>query len=70
MPNQDNVMQAKDLIPDEGDVFVLCGDTPLITSDTLKKFAAYHSEKKNADNNAFDVSVDDDGTVSIISGDN
>jgi molybdopterin-guanine dinucleotide biosynthesis protein A len=40
------VMQAKDLIPDEGDVFVLCGDTPLITSDTLKKFAAYHSEKK------------------------
>ncbi|MBR5229171.1 MAG: bifunctional UDP-N-acetylglucosamine diphosphorylase/glucosamine-1-phosphate N-acetyltransferase GlmU [Firmicutes bacterium] len=42
------VMMAKDQIPDEGDVFVLCGDTPLITAETLKKFAAYHTEKKNA----------------------
>ncbi len=42
------VMQAKDLIPDEGDVFVLCGDTPLITAETLTDFAKFHEEKKNA----------------------
>ena len=42
------VMQAADRIPDEGDVFVLCGDTPLITSETLAEFAAYHSGSNNA----------------------
>ena len=42
------VMQAADRIPDEGDVFVLYGDTPLITSETLAEFAAYHSGSNNA----------------------
>ena len=42
------VMQAADLIPDDGDVFVLCGDTPLITAETLRKFADFHEDKKNA----------------------
>lgn len=29
----------------DGDVVILCGDTPLITEDTLKKLIAYHNEK-------------------------
>lgn len=31
----------------EGDVLILCGDTPLITEDTLKKFIVYHNSKKS-----------------------
>ncbi len=42
------VMQAADDIPEEGDVFVLCGDTPLITADTLIRFAEYHSGSGSA----------------------
>lgn len=38
------VMQAIDCLPENGDVFVLCGDTPLITSDTIEQFSEYHSE--------------------------
>lgn len=30
-----------------GQVLVLCGDTPLITEDTLKKFVEYHRENKS-----------------------
>ena len=30
-----------------GNVIILCGDTPLITSDTLKKFLQFHEEKKS-----------------------
>src|SRR5574344_1614171 len=30
-----------------GEVVILCGDTPLITEDTLKKFIEYHNEKKS-----------------------
>ena len=26
----------------DGEVIILCGDTPLVTSDTLKKFVEYH----------------------------
>lgn len=29
----------------DGEVIILCGDTPLITEDTLKKFIEYHKEK-------------------------
>lgn len=36
------VMQALDSIPETGDVFILCGDTPLITAETLNAFAEYH----------------------------
>ena len=37
------VMQAAALIPDEDDVFVLCGDTPLVTADMLQAFSEYHN---------------------------
>ena len=40
------VMQALDVIPEEGDVFILCGDTPLITGETLSAFAEYHNSRK------------------------
>lgn len=33
---------AKDFIGTEGDVIILCGDTPLITGDTLTKLVATH----------------------------
>ncbi len=38
------VMQGKEYIEDEGIVVVLCGDTPLITEDTLKKLLDFHKE--------------------------
>lgn len=31
----------------DGEVIILCGDTPLITEDTLKKFIDYHKEKNS-----------------------
>lgn len=31
----------------EGDVIILCGDTPLITSETLKEFINYHRSQKS-----------------------
>ncbi len=36
------VMQALDFIEDEGHIIVLCGDTPLITAQTLSKMRDYH----------------------------
>ncbi|MBE5943373.1 MAG: UDP-N-acetylglucosamine diphosphorylase [Lachnospiraceae bacterium] len=33
---------AKDFIGEEGDVIILCGDTPLITSDTLTRLYEMH----------------------------
>lgn len=42
------VMQAAEFLPDEGDVFVLCGDTPLITSGMMRSFAEYHAEQDRA----------------------
>ena len=41
-------MTAAEYIPQEGNVFVLCGDTPLITADTLSRFAAFHEAGGNA----------------------
>lgn len=38
------VMMAESLINDEDTVVVLCGDTPLIESDTLDRFFKYHDE--------------------------
>ncbi|MDD7409222.1 MAG: bifunctional UDP-N-acetylglucosamine diphosphorylase/glucosamine-1-phosphate N-acetyltransferase GlmU [Anaerovoracaceae bacterium] len=38
------VIQALDQIPEEGDVFIVCGDTPLITGETLSKFADHHGK--------------------------
>lgn len=38
------VMVAEELIGDEGNVIILYGDTPLITSNTLKNFINYHNK--------------------------
>lgn len=43
------VMQAKEELEDfSGTVLVLAGDVPLLSADTLKKFLAFHHEKKAA----------------------
>ncbi len=42
------VMQAASYLPEEGDVFVICGDTPLITAETLTEFARCHEANGNA----------------------
>lgn len=43
------VMQAKEYLEGkDGHVIVLCGDTPLITSDTLTRAIAYHQQSGNA----------------------
>ena len=50
------VMQAEEYLKEkEGYVFILCGDTPLVTSDTLSKTLDYH--KKNA-NSATVITAD------------
>lgn len=38
------VMMAKEYINDEDTIVVLCGDTPLVKEDTLKKLFDYHLE--------------------------
>lgn len=38
---------AKDFIGDQGEVLVLCGDTPLITGKTLKSAMDFHKESSN-----------------------
>lgn len=38
------VMQGIDEIPDDSIVTILCGDTPLITSNTLSKLISYHRD--------------------------
>lgn len=42
------VMQAMDFITDCQDVLILCGDTPLITGDTLQQLLAFHRQEQNA----------------------
>lgn len=41
------VMCAKDKIGSAGDVVVLCGDTPLITAETIKKLYELHKHEYN-----------------------
>ena len=48
------VMQAEKFMGTEGDVLVLCGDTPLITAETIKEL--FENHRKN-DNSATVVSV-------------
>ncbi len=38
------VLCAADFIKEEGDVMILCGDTPLITGETLRKLVQTHRE--------------------------
>lgn len=42
------VMQAEDYIEDNDSVLILCGDTPLIETNTLKEFVKWHNDKENA----------------------
>ncbi|MBQ1274620.1 MAG: bifunctional UDP-N-acetylglucosamine diphosphorylase/glucosamine-1-phosphate N-acetyltransferase GlmU [Cellulosilyticum sp.] len=42
------VMQALDFMEDADEVIVLCGDTPLITKETLQTMLDFHREKQNA----------------------
>lgn len=42
------VMQALDFIDNADEVIVLCGDTPLITKETLQRMIDFHREKQNA----------------------
>ncbi len=42
------VMQASDLIDQDGNVLVLCADTPLITAESLTALIDYHVGKNNA----------------------
>jgi bifunctional UDP-N-acetylglucosamine pyrophosphorylase/glucosamine-1-phosphate N-acetyltransferase len=42
------VMQAFEYIEDDSKVVVLCGDTPLIGHETLKKLITCHSDENNA----------------------
>lgn len=42
------VLQAKELLKDyNGDVMILCGDTPLLRSETLKEMYDYHKKTKS-----------------------
>ncbi len=41
------VMQTGDFI-NEGNILVLCGDTPLIKAETIKEFLEYHEKEGNA----------------------
>ena len=38
---------AADFIGRDGDVIILCGDTPLVTGDTLRKALDFHKESGN-----------------------
>lgn len=41
------VMCAESLLDPEGDTMILCGDTPLITADTLRKLLQTHRKEAN-----------------------
>jgi bifunctional UDP-N-acetylglucosamine pyrophosphorylase/glucosamine-1-phosphate N-acetyltransferase len=42
------VMVCDEFIPDDGNVLILYGDTPLLTGKTLKEFVNYHNNKNNS----------------------
>jgi bifunctional UDP-N-acetylglucosamine pyrophosphorylase/glucosamine-1-phosphate N-acetyltransferase len=42
------VMQAVDFIGEQGDVVILCGDTPLITAKSLKHLIEFHKTQCNS----------------------
>ena len=41
------VMCARDFLDEAEDMLVLCGDTPLVTGDTIKALIKYHREEGN-----------------------
>ncbi len=60
------VMQAADFIGDEGEVFVLFGDTPLITGASLSKLRTYHEMNHHAVTVLSTLVEDSDGYGHII----
>lgn len=60
------VMQANDFIGDTGEVFVLFGDTPLITGVSLHKLKEYHENKKHGVTVLTTVVEDSNGYGRII----
>lgn len=52
------VMQGIDDVQDDDNVVILYGDTPLITSNTIKEFMDYHKERQN-DGTVLTAHVDD-----------
>ncbi len=42
------VMQAGDFIGEDGNVLILCGDTPLIRPETIKQIISFHTENDNS----------------------
>ncbi|MCD7778674.1 MAG: bifunctional UDP-N-acetylglucosamine diphosphorylase/glucosamine-1-phosphate N-acetyltransferase GlmU [Clostridiales bacterium] len=60
------VMQAGDFIGEEGNVLVLCGDTPLIKPETIEKILSFHTEKGNAATGVSFIKEDPTGYGRII----
>ena len=64
------VMCAKDFIGREGQVLILCGDTPLIKGETLKNLVARHVEKHNTVTMLSTILADPTGYGRIIRDEN
>ncbi len=60
------VMQAADFIGEEGEVFVLFGDTPLITGASLSKLRTYHEMNHHGVTVLSTIVEDSDGYGRII----
>lgn len=60
------VMQAADFIGSEGEVFVLFGDTPLITGTSLSKLREYHKENDHGVTVLSTIVADSNGYGRII----
>jgi bifunctional UDP-N-acetylglucosamine pyrophosphorylase/glucosamine-1-phosphate N-acetyltransferase len=57
---------ARDFIGTEGDVLILCGDTPLISANTLKLFYQCHKKQENVGTMLSAMVQDADGYGRII----
>lgn len=64
------VMCAKDFVGEDGDTMVLCGDTPLITGETLKKLMDYHEAEGHAATVLSTILEDSTGYGRIVRADN
>lgn len=64
------VMQASEFIGQEGEVFVLFGDTPLITGTSLNKLKEYHEHRKHGVTVLTTIVDDSNGYGRIIRDDN
>lgn len=60
------VMQAKEFIEDSDSILVLCGDTPLVTAETIEKIKNYHIENNNSATGVSVISKDPTGYGRIV----